>query len=100
MLAFVAEHGLITAREIAAVLGITERTVHRIISDLEAEGYLRRSRVGRVNEYEIPPDLPLKRYERRDIAVGDLLKVLLPSNGSTEGYPKSAGRTRSRKPAS
>ena len=78
VLAYIARHGQITAREIASVLGITERSVHRIISDLEAEGYLSRARVGRVNHYEVNYQLPLTRFERWDIAVGDLLNVLLP----------------------
>lgn len=77
VLALIAEHGQITAREIAAELGITERSVHRIISDLEAEGYITRTRRGRVNQYQVNHDLPLRRIERRDVAVRELLKVLL-----------------------
>lgn len=77
VLALIAEHGQITAREIASELGITERSVHRIISDLEAEGYITRTRRGRVNQYEVNHDLPLRRIERRDVAVRELLKVLL-----------------------
>lgn len=77
VLAFVAEHGRITAREMALQLGITERSVLRIISDLEAEGYLTRIRDGRANRYLVDPNLPLRRRERQDIAVGEVLQVLL-----------------------
>ncbi len=80
VLALIAEHGQITAREIAAELGITERSVHRIISDLEAEGYITRTRRGRVNQYQVNHDLPLRRIERRDVAVRELLKVLLSNS--------------------
>jgi predicted ArsR family transcriptional regulator len=34
------QHGQITAREIAETLGMTERPVRRIITELEAAGYL------------------------------------------------------------
>jgi biotin operon repressor len=69
----VAKHPQITMREIAAHLGITERSVFRIISDLETEGYLTRVRAGRVNYYTLNPDLPLSRPELQDVLVGGLL---------------------------
>ena len=76
VLSLVARHNQITGREIAAQLGITERSVLRIISDLEAEGYLERTRDGRVNYYDVNHDLPLRRPELRDTAVGELLNLL------------------------
>lgn len=78
VLALVAQHERITAREISMELGITERSVHRIISDLEAEGYIEREREGRFNRYEVNHHLPLRRPESRDVVVGSLLKALLP----------------------
>ena len=41
-----------TATQIGAQLGITERPVRRIISELESAGYIRRIREGRRNRYE------------------------------------------------
>jgi DNA-binding MarR family transcriptional regulator len=38
-------------RDIAATVGITERTAAAIVSDLEETGYLTRTRVGRNNQY-------------------------------------------------
>jgi predicted ArsR family transcriptional regulator len=76
VLALVAEHGQITAREIAGRLNITERSVHRIITDLESAGYLERNRDGRANWYRVRHDQPLRRDIRRGVAVGDLLRVL------------------------
>jgi DNA-binding IclR family transcriptional regulator len=72
----VAKHPQIKAREIAVHLGITERSVFRIISDLEAEGYLTRARDGRVNSYLVNLDLLLRHPESRDILLGELLKLL------------------------
>ena len=78
VLALMAEHGQITARDIANELGITERSVHRIISELEVEGYIEKSRDGRLNWYGVNHELPLRRPERRDVAIGELLKILEP----------------------
>ena len=71
-------HGEITVRTIAEELGITERSVFRIISDLENGGYINKHRVGRANVYQINRDVSLRREKLRDIAVGDLLNVLQP----------------------
>ena len=79
VLALIARHGQITARDMASELGITERSVHRIISDMEADGYLEKRREGRVNWYEVNHTLPLRRREQRDTGVGELLNVLIPS---------------------
>ena len=76
VLAFIAQHGQITAREIAAALDMTERPVRRIIAELEAAGYLSKHKVGRVNRYRVNLDMPLRRPEVRATAVGDLLRVL------------------------
>jgi DNA-binding transcriptional ArsR family regulator len=76
VLALIAQHGQITAREIAAALGLTERPVRRIIAELEAAGYLCKQRVGRVNQYRVNLDVPLRRPEARATAVGELLQVL------------------------
>ena len=75
-------HGQITTREIADELGITERSVLRIISELESDGYIQRSRDGRVNRYQVNHDLPLRRPETRDIMIGELLRLWNP--GTTE----------------
>ncbi len=76
VLALLAQHKKITAREIAHKLDITTRTVRRIIADLEADGYIRIQKEGRRNLYEIDLKRPLRRDDQRAVAVGDLLAVL------------------------
>lgn len=76
VLALIGQYGQITAREIAAELGITERTVMRIIRDLETEGYIRKMREGRINHYKVNSQAPLRRQDNRDVVVGELLRVL------------------------
>jgi DNA-binding MarR family transcriptional regulator len=40
VLATIAKHPNLTAREIGDTVGVTERTAHRIIIDLEEAGYI------------------------------------------------------------
>ncbi len=71
----IAKRKQITAREIAAQLSLAERSVLRIIKDLEVEGYIRKVKVGRRNQYEILHAQPLRRPEMTHIAVGELIKL-------------------------
>lgn len=76
VLSFIAHHPCITARELSMHIGTTERTVRRIIKDLETGGYLRKEKEGRTLRYSIRKNLPLRRKAHRDKSVGDLLSVL------------------------
>ncbi|MFH1169494.1 MAG: MarR family transcriptional regulator [Chloroflexota bacterium] len=76
VLAHVARHPQSTAREVAQAISITERTIHKIIADLETEGYIERQRVGRNNVYGIHSHLGLRHETTGDVEVGDLLRVL------------------------
>jgi hypothetical protein len=63
-------------RDIAAIVGVTERAAQRIVADLIEEGYATRQRVGRRNHYAVNPDLKLRHPAQRDQDVGTLLDVL------------------------
>ena len=64
-------------RDVADAVGVTERAVQRIVSELEEGGYLAHHREGRRNHYVVNPDLPLRHAIERHCDVGDLLDVLL-----------------------
>jgi DNA-binding MarR family transcriptional regulator len=70
-------------RDIAATVGITERTAAAIVDDLEESGYLTRSREGRRNRYEIHDKLPLRHPQHRRHTVGDLIQFLEAGRGQT-----------------
>ncbi len=72
----IAHNGRLTAREIAATVGITERAVQRILDDLEEVGYISRFRDGRKNRYEIHPELPMRHPAQRGRAIRDLLELV------------------------
>ena len=76
VLSCVAKNPQITAREMASRIGITERAVRKIITDLETEKFLARKREGRGVRYSIRPKRKLRHPTQKDKAIGDLLKVL------------------------
>ncbi|MCL2150429.1 MAG: winged helix-turn-helix domain-containing protein [Dehalococcoidia bacterium] len=75
VLAAIARHPRSTARDLGDDVGITERTAHKIIIDLEEAGYITKTKIGRKNKYTIHPDMPLAE-EATDAAVGELLVML------------------------
>jgi len=75
ILILVAKNPDMTAREISNDIGLTERTTHKIIVDLEGAGYITRIKVGRQNKYRIHPTVPLKD-EVTDTSLGELLATL------------------------
>ncbi len=63
-------------RDVANVVGITERAAQRIVADLVEAGYLEREREGRRNRYQVNSDAPLRHPMDREHAVGEILRVL------------------------
>ena len=80
VLALVGKEREITAREVAARLQITERSVMRIIRDLEDANYITVHKIGRLNSYQVHSSQPLRRPETREVVVGDLLNALSINN--------------------
>ena len=64
-------------RDVAAQVGITERAVQRIVTDLQAAGYLSVSKEGRRNRYQVHPDPPLRHPIERHRTIRDLLDLVL-----------------------
>src|SRR5919201_490775 len=78
-------------RDIASIVGITERTAADIVNDLEQAGYLTKSRDGRRNRYEVHEELPLRHPQHRHHTVGDLIRFLeAPAPRTTSKRSSSA----------
>ena len=83
---FITNHGLVlsyisgnpisTAREIAGHIGVTERTTHKIIADLEIGGCIERRKNGRRNVYRVDDSRPLRHPTIRTATVSDLLGAI------------------------
>ena len=76
VLCLIAQQSCITAREISATIGITEKATRNIINDLEADGYVTKKREGRRIRYSFDPYMPLRSETQQDKAIGDLLETL------------------------
>lgn len=64
-------------RDVAEMVGITERSVVKIVNELEHGGFVTRMRVGRRNHYEIDLDAQLRHPVEATRTVGSLLEMLL-----------------------
>ena len=72
----IAAEPTVRLRDIAASVGITERTAAQIVNDLERAGYLTKTRNGRRNRYDVHDELPLRYPLHRHHTVGDLIRFL------------------------
>jgi len=66
----------ITGIQIAQFVGITERAVRTILSDLEREGYISKTKTGKRVQYTVNHTMPLRRKSQQHRDVGRLLRVL------------------------
>lgn len=89
-------------RDVAAMVGITERAVQKIVRDLQDEGFLTVTKQGRCNRYRINRRKSLRHELQAHVTVGKLLALLdragahkeaLLAAGDTdpEAAPESAG---------
>jgi hypothetical protein len=63
-------------RDLAASLGITERSAYGIVTDLAEAGYVIKQKNGRRNRYQIQAHLPLPEPSSQERTVGDVLALL------------------------
>ncbi|MFB9201343.1 helix-turn-helix transcriptional regulator [Nonomuraea spiralis] len=64
-------------RDIAASIGITERAVQNIVSDLYRDGYLTRERIGRRNRYSLDLDRQFRHPTEAGLPVRLLIELLI-----------------------
>jgi Sugar-specific transcriptional regulator TrmB len=75
-------------RDIASDLGITERRAYDIVNDLAEAGYVRKTREGRRNRYEVQEHLPLPEDTELHRPIGEVLQML-----SGRGSPQPSSRS-------
>ncbi len=76
MLVEIARNPRARIRDIAAAVGITQRTAQAIITDLETAGYLTRARAGRRTVYTVDPGRPFRHPAQAGHRVGPFLELL------------------------
>jgi hypothetical protein len=80
-------------RDIAASLGITERTAYGIVTDLTTAGYIVKRKNGRRNRYQIQAHLPLPEPTSRERTVGEVLALLAGTGAGAVTGPERAHPT-------
>jgi len=76
-------------RDIAATLGITERSAFGIVTDLAQAGYVVKDKDGRRNRYRIQAHLPLPEGIGRERTIGEVLDLLVDTRARTR--PRQRG---------
>jgi hypothetical protein len=74
-------------RDIAARLGITERSAYGVVTDLAEAGYVVKQKDGRRNRYQIQAHLPLPDPTGRERTVGEVLALLAGQDQPSTGLP-------------
>lgn len=77
----------IRLRDVADRVGITERAVQRIVTELEDSGYIKRQRQGRRNTYEVHDHRPLRHPIESHRNVADLLQLILSITDDPKDKP-------------
>lgn len=81
----------IRLRDLAAALGVTERTAYGIVVDLTEAGYVLKKKEGRRNRYQIQKHQPLRDSISRERTIGEMLNLLVDARPGRAGR---AGRAR------
>jgi len=83
VLVVIAENPNARLRDIAGIIGITERATQRIVADLEEAGYLSHDKIGRRNTYQIEPGKNLRHELDQKNQIRSLLDALRPNHEGT-----------------
>jgi hypothetical protein len=87
VLACLADDPTVRLRDVADLVGITERAAQSIVADLAAAGCVTRRRIGRRNCYEIHREVHMRYDATHDLSVGDLLDFLALRTVQVEHRP-------------
>jgi len=69
-------------RDISVAVGLTERTVQAIVTDLETAGYLTRTRTGRRTRYTVNHDSLFRHSAQEGLRIGPFLTLLSAGDGT------------------
>jgi Mn-dependent DtxR family transcriptional regulator len=70
----------VRVRDLAVMVGVTERSAHAIVGDLVEAGYVVKDKDGRRNRYRIQEHLPLRDTITQERTIGEMLDLLVGVN--------------------
>jgi DNA-binding transcriptional ArsR family regulator len=76
----------VRVRDIAAMVGVTERSAHAIVADLVDAGYVIKDKDGRRNRYRIQEHLPLRDPITQERTIGEMLDLLVGVNSHRNSH--------------
>jgi DNA-binding MarR family transcriptional regulator len=75
-------------RDISAAAGLTDRTVQAIVADLEAAGYITRTRTGRRVRYTVNRDSLFRHPSQEGLRIGPFLALLAEADEDSRTAPE------------
>jgi len=75
-------------RAIAAMVGVTERSAHDMVTDLVDANYLVKDKDGRRNQYRIQEHVPLRDPISQEPTIGEMLDLLVGVNAHRNPHNK------------
>jgi predicted transcriptional regulator len=78
-------------RDVAVLVGITERAVQQIVGDLVAQGYLRKEKVGRRNRYDVVRGAHFRHDLEAHVDLGTFLDLVVGRSSRRDGAAEGAG---------
>ncbi|WP_310528899.1 winged helix-turn-helix transcriptional regulator [Nocardioides sp.] len=76
-------------RDVSEAVGITERAVQQIVRELVGQGYLRKTKVGRRNSYEVVRAAHLRHELESQVTLDDFLELLAKGAAPAGRLPQS-----------
>ena len=76
----------VRVRDLAAMVGVTERSAHAIVTDLVDAGYVVKEKAGRRNRYHIQEHLPLRDPITEERTIGEMLELLVGVNSHRDRH--------------
>ena len=70
----------VRVRDLAVMVGVTERSAHTVVTDLVDAGYVVKDKDGRRNRYRIQEHLPLRDPITQERTIGEMLDLLMGVN--------------------
>lgn len=78
----------VRVRDLAAMVGVTERRAHAIVTDLVDAGYVVKEKTGRRNRYHIQEQLLLHDPITEDRTIGEMLELLVGVNSHRDTHDR------------
>jgi DNA-binding transcriptional regulator PaaX len=78
----------VRVRDLAAMVGVTERSAHAVVTDLVDAGYVVKVKAGRRNRYRIQEHLPLRDPITQERTIGEMLALLVGVNSHRDTHDR------------